>query len=82
MILPFYYLNLIINNPKKLEGLISIPGDKSITHRAIMLGLFLLCCDISKINLWKLILLVSILIKIILGLIFIIVLAAKARGVM
>ena len=30
--------NLIINNPKKLEGLISIPGDKSITHRAIMLG--------------------------------------------
>ena len=31
-------LNLIINNPKKLEGLISIPGDKSITHRAIMLG--------------------------------------------
>ena len=30
--------NLIINNPNKLEGLISVPGDKSITHRAIMLG--------------------------------------------
>ncbi|MBT3697610.1 MAG: 3-phosphoshikimate 1-carboxyvinyltransferase, partial [Gammaproteobacteria bacterium] len=30
--------NLIINNPKKLEGPINIPGDKSITHRAIMLG--------------------------------------------
>jgi 3-phosphoshikimate 1-carboxyvinyltransferase len=30
--------NLIINNPKKLEGTISVPGDKSITHRAIMLG--------------------------------------------
>ena len=30
--------NLIINNPRKLEGIISIPGDKSITHRAIMLG--------------------------------------------
>ena len=30
--------NLIINNPKRLEGLIHIPGDKSITHRAIMLG--------------------------------------------
>ena len=30
--------NLIINNPNKLEGLITVPGDKSITHRAIMLG--------------------------------------------
>ena len=30
--------NLIINNPRKLEGTISVPGDKSITHRAIMLG--------------------------------------------
>ena len=30
--------NLIINNPRKLEGIISVPGDKSITHRAIMLG--------------------------------------------
>ncbi len=30
--------SLIINNPRKLEGKISVPGDKSITHRAIMLG--------------------------------------------
>ena len=30
--------NFIINSSKKLEGLINIPGDKSITHRAIMLG--------------------------------------------
>ena len=30
--------NLIINNSKELKGSINIPGDKSITHRAIMLG--------------------------------------------
>ena len=30
--------NLIINNSKKIEGFIDIPGDKSMTHRAIMLG--------------------------------------------
>mgnify|MGYP003965568379 CR=1 FL=1 len=30
--------NLIINSSNKLEGSITIPGDKSITHRAIMLG--------------------------------------------
>ena len=30
--------NLIINNSEKIFGEITIPGDKSITHRAIMLG--------------------------------------------
>ena len=30
--------NLIINNSEKLFGEIIIPGDKSITHRAIMLA--------------------------------------------
>ena len=30
--------NLIINNSEKIFGEITIPGDKSITHRAIILG--------------------------------------------
>ena len=30
--------SLIINQPNNLTGEIFIPGDKSITHRAIMLG--------------------------------------------
>ena len=30
--------NLIINNSNPFEGEVSIPGDKSITHRAIMIS--------------------------------------------
>ncbi|RYD02929.1 hypothetical protein N752_22345 [Desulforamulus aquiferis] len=31
-------MELIINPVKKLRGEISVPGDKSISHRAVMLG--------------------------------------------